>query len=238
MNNFNGKGSPLEDKRLTLSGTTSAGEQQYRIWRDSQQILVPRGQSITKPNAPENVQANTGVFAGIRKGYFQSPIVEFRNTHDYKLFDRFNISTFRDEFPTDPDTDLETLDVYTIDITFNLIVQWYTYQWEINKSITMYKAGTNLYTTPTPYHITTYTPFSDQAIQEYNIEFSTFFNIGIFETHEIGVLQLGNHKLYMGLQNCRINRGSSEYLFNSIFNPTLPDISFIANDIQIVRGWS
>lgn len=103
MNDFNGKGYPLEDDRLTLSGTTPAGEQQYRIWRDSQTILIPKGQSTTLVGQNENVQANTGVFSSISQGYFRYPVVEFRNTIDYKLFDRFYLRTFRDgnELPTD-----------------------------------------------------------------------------------------------------------------------------------------
>lgn len=238
MNNFNGQGSPLDDKRLSLSGTTDAGEQQYRIWRDSQQILVPRGQSISKPNAPENVQANTGVFAGIKKGYFQSPIVEFRNTNDYRLFDRFKLTTYRDDFPIDEDTDLETLGMYLLNLEFTLVINFHEYQWEIPKSVSLVRIGENLYRTDDSYQLTTYALYSQQGVQEYNIEFSTYFTVGVTGTHELGVLQLGNHILYMQLQNCRVNRGSSEYLFNNIFNKTLPPITFTANDIVIARGWS
>lgn len=105
MNDFNGKGYPLEDERLKLSGTTPAGEQQYRIWHDSQMILVPKTQSTTKPQQPETVSCNTGVFSTIGQGYFKPPIVEFRNTVDYKLFDRFWLQSFRYDLPNVPHID-------------------------------------------------------------------------------------------------------------------------------------
>ena len=234
---YEGQGKPLDDKRLTGAGTTEAGLQQYRIWHDAQQILVPKGQSITKPLMPENVGVNTRVHGSINKGYFQSPVVEFRNTNDGLLFDRFNLSVYRDEFPDDPDTDLETLGFYLIDLQFTLVIKWHTYEWNIPKNVTMVKVGTNLFQTPDTYQITTYTPFSSQGLQEYNMELSTFFNVGIAETGELGVLPFGGHILHMGLQNLRINRGSSEYLFTQLFNPNIPNISFSATDIKVVRGW-
>lgn len=234
---YDGQGQPLDDKRLTLSGTTEAGEQQYRIWNDGQQILVPKGQSITKPLMPETVGVNTKVHGGIRKGYFQSPIVEFRNTDERLLFDRFKLSVYRDELPTDPDTDLETLGFYLLDMQFTLVINWYTFQWEIPKSVSFIKVGTNLFQTPDAYQITTYTPYSSQGLQEYNMEISTYFNIDIAETAELGQLPFGGHTLHMGLQNLRINRGSSEYLFNPLFNPNLPNIAFSATDIKVLRGW-
>lgn len=235
---YAGQGLPLDDDRLTLSGTTEAGEQQYRIWHDSQQVLVPKGQSTTKPLQPENVQVNTSVFAGIRRGYFQAPIVEFRNTVDYELFDRFKLATFRDYIPVDPDLTLETLGFQLIDLSFTLNIQWHTYQWAIPKMITLVRVGENLFQTADAYSITTYTPYSSQGTLEYNMEMHSYFNIGIAETALLGTLQIGGHELHMGLQNLRINRGSSEYLFNPIFNKTLPDITFWATDINIDRGWA
>lgn len=237
MNNFNGQGKPLDDKRLTLSGTTKAGEQQYRIWRDSQQILVPKGQSITKPYATENVQANTGVFGDIRKGYFQSPTVEFRNTQDYNLFDRFRLSSYRDEFPTDPDIDLETMGIYLLDMELTLVINFNGYQWEIQKDISLLRKSPNVYQTYDAYHITTYTPYNNQGIREYSIEFFSYFNIGLSETHILGDIGFGGHTLYMGLQNCIINRGASQYLYTPIFNPNISEITFTAKDIKIERGW-
>lgn len=122
LQDFNGQGSPLDDKRLTKSNTTDAGAQQYRIWHDGQQILVPKGQSISKPLSSENVSANTGVFGDINKGYFQAPVVEFRNTIDYLLFDRFRLRIIRDELPTDPDIDWpDDLGVHTVLIRFNVV---------------------------------------------------------------------------------------------------------------------
>lgn len=119
-NNFNGDGNPLDDKRLTLSGTTEAGKQQYRIWHDGQQIMVPRGQSITKPLSAEIVNANTGVYGDISKGYFRRPIVEFRNTNDYKLFDRFSIKIWRNDLPIE-DTDID----YNLDLMLSEIMVKY-----------------------------------------------------------------------------------------------------------------
>lgn len=235
---YAGEGHPLDDKRLTLSNTTSAGAQQYRIWSDGQSILVPKTQSITKPLMTENVEVNTRVFGSIDKGYFQHPIVEFRNTFDNKLFDRFNLSIYRDEFPDDPDTDLETLGIRSLDVQFTLVIDWYTYHWEIPKTVTFVRVEPNIYQTADAYSITTYTPYNGQGTTEYNIEISSFFNIGLAETALLGVLPFGSHELHMGMQNCRINRGSSEYLYNPYFNPTLPDITFTAEDIVVLRGWS
>lgn len=236
---YEGQGRPLDDKRLTGAGTTEAGLQQYRIWHDAQQILVPKGQSITKPLMPENVGVNTRVHGSINGGYFQSPVVEFRNTNDGLLFDRFHLSTWRDEFPTDPDTDIDLLGVYLLDMSFNLAINFNGFQWDIPKYVTFIRTGENQFQTPDAYSITTYTPYSSQGSQEYNIEMLAYFNIDIVETHELGELQLGGHKLHMGLQNCRINRGSSEYLYNRIFNPNLlPPITFTATNITLLRGWS
>lgn len=234
---YDGQGSPLDDKRLTLSGTTEAGEQVYRMWHDGQQILIPKGQSISKPLMPETVGANTSVFGRIRKGYFQSPIVEIRNTDANLLFDRFMLSTYRDDIPTDPDTDLETLGARIVDLKFTLVVKWHTFEWQLPKLITLIRVGENLYQTADAYQITTYTPYSSQGLQEYNIEISSFFNIGIAETGALGELPLGGHILHMGLQNCRINRGSSEYLYNQLFNSNLPNIDFSAINITIERTW-
>lgn len=237
MNDFNGKGYPLEDKRLSLSGTTIAGKQQYRIWRDSQQILVPRGQSITKPESPENVQANTGVFGAISKGYFLPPYVEFRNTETYELFDRYGISTFRDEFPDSEDVTLEDLGIYNLDITLNLKVEFDGNVWNIPKSINLTRTAENVYETFNSHFITTFTPFTNEGNTHYSVEFSAFFLIGKFETHELGTIGFGNHILYMGLQKCSVNSGSSSYLFNPNFNPSVyNNIVFSAQDIQIIRG--
>lgn len=235
---YDGQGSPLDDKRLTLSGTTEAGEQVYRMWHDGQQILIPKGQSISKPLMSETVGANTSVFGRIRKGYFQSPIVEIRNTDANLLFDRFMLSTYRDDIPTDPDTDLETLGARMVDLSFTLVVKWHTYEWQFERLATFIKVGTNQYRTVDAHQITTYTPYFAQGEQEYNIEISSFFNIDISETSSLGELPLGGHILHMGMQNCRINRGSSEYLYNPHFNATLPDISFSAIDISVERTWS
>lgn len=237
MNNFNGQGLPLDDKRLTLSGTTQAGRQQYRIWRDSQQILVPRGQSITKPHSPENVQANVGVFGSIEKGYFQNPIVEFRNTNDYNLFDRFQLVSFRDEFPDDPDTPIDTFGFYMIDISFILIINFNGYQWDIPMQLPLVRTGDNIYITSDAYNIATYGNYSLQGGIEYELEFNTFFHLTTIGTHNLGVLNLGSHLLSMTLQTLRVNRGSSAYLYNPTFNPTLPPVTFVANDVKLLGGW-
>lgn len=125
MGDFNGSGVPTEDKRLTLSGTTSAGRQQYRLWHDSQQILVPKGQSVTKPALSELVQANSGVFGSISKGYFRKPVYEARNTNDYKLFDRFHMQTFRYTLPEDTNID------WHIDLDIDNVIVEYAVEFSV-----------------------------------------------------------------------------------------------------------
>ena len=122
MANSNLIGNPLDDNRLTLSGTTDAGQQQYRIWHDSQQVLVPKGQSTTKPLNSENVQVNTTAQGFIGQGYFSKLMVEFRNTIDAKLFDRFYLKSSRFAMPMDPIIDwLDDLDVNTIVVRYTIV---------------------------------------------------------------------------------------------------------------------
>lgn len=85
---------------------------QYRIWYDGQDILVPKGQSITKPLMPEKVQTNTRVYGEIHNGYFKKPIVDFTNTNvNINRFDKYYLQTWRngDDLPFD-NTDIDYYD--------------------------------------------------------------------------------------------------------------------------------
>lgn len=77
---------------------------QYRIWYDGQNILVPVGQSITKPLTKEIVNANTKVDGEIHNGFFQPPLVSIENTDVcVESFDRFFLGIWREgsELPKD-----------------------------------------------------------------------------------------------------------------------------------------
>lgn len=75
---------------------------QYRLWHDSHNILIPRGQSTTKKTEQEIVGANVRVYGDINNGFFASPQIDVTNTEVFtKRFDRFFIQTWRsgDELP-------------------------------------------------------------------------------------------------------------------------------------------
>lgn len=73
---------------------------QYRLWHDGQNILVPVGQSTTKPLTKEIVNANARVYGEINNGYFNPPWVDFTNTNVVtERFDRYKLQTWRDNLP-------------------------------------------------------------------------------------------------------------------------------------------
>lgn len=89
---------PLEHD-IRLDNVTDSN---YRMWRDSCEVLVPVGESTTKPLMKENVNAKVAVSADIVKGHFKRPHVDYLNTNVYtKLFDHYDLSISRD-FTTDP----------------------------------------------------------------------------------------------------------------------------------------
>jgi hypothetical protein len=238
-NDFNGNGIPLDDKRLSLSDTTDAGQQQYRIWRDSQQILVPRGQSITKPNSQENVQVNTGVFGVIRGGYFNPPIVEFRNTNNYSLFDRFNLSIMRDNLPNDG-TEIDFFGLNVLELSAEIDLTYNNNVWLFPVNIRLYREEPNVYSSDTHFYSTINQPTHLQDF-EYTIQLQGQFLINKQGTNSylIGKFNNDNDELYLDIKQCSVINGSSEYYYNNVYNPYTPDIVFILTEnIKMVRGWS
>lgn len=114
---------------------------QYRIWHDGQNILVPVGQSTTKPLTKEIVNANTRVYGEIHNGFFNRPLVDFTNTNvDIERFDRYYLQTWREgeELPADDpridyhfDLGLDRLHLMA-SITFDVFADDVTHQGEYN----------------------------------------------------------------------------------------------------------
>lgn len=89
---------PKPDNRLA---NLTNGE--YRLWYDGHQVLIPVGQSTTKPLTKELVGVNVKVSGNIEKSYFKPALAEFKNnliTND--VFDSFYLSNYRrfDMIPT------------------------------------------------------------------------------------------------------------------------------------------
>lgn len=73
---------------------------QYRMWNDAGDILIPIGQSTTKPLTTEKVSYGLKAYGEIRKGVFQSPHVDVTNRFpNPKRFDVFRLSIYRDFNP-------------------------------------------------------------------------------------------------------------------------------------------
>jgi len=70
----------------------------YRMWSDSQLLVVPKGYSTTKPLQPEQIQANVNVYGNFEKGFFNPPCVQFKNTTNRLPFDSFCLAVNRPEF--------------------------------------------------------------------------------------------------------------------------------------------
>lgn len=80
------------DKRLDI---LKVG--QYRLWHDAHNILVPVGQSTTKPLTKELIQCNVRVYGEIHNGFFRKPLVDFTNTHVHvERFDKYYLQLWRD----------------------------------------------------------------------------------------------------------------------------------------------
>jgi len=236
MIDFAQGGKPLDDKRFINSGKNDKLVQ-YRMWADSFTGLIPKGQSISKPLNSENVQVNLKAFGEINKGFFNPPTVEFRNTENGKLFDRFSISIMRDYFPDDEDLTLEEMGIKIVELEFIINVVFEGVLWQHEMHTLFLRRGENIYQSMTQF-FTTDTIYSSQGLLPFSIDFWTDFNLNISGTHNLGTLILGNTSLDMSLKKALINRGSSEYLYNPIFNNSLSPIEFFATDIRIVRGWA
>ena len=239
FNNFNGEQSPLTDRRLTKSDTTPAGAQQYRILRDSQMILVPRGQSITKPHANENVSVNFGIHGSIREGWFQAPVAEFRNTTNYDLFDRFNLTVRRDEI-LDDGTELDLYDTSLFEVLTVLQVEFEDYVWIIPQQIRMYRAMPNVYFSDNHFY-TTANQVIHMGEQEFTLEFDGkyYINHRGYNSYHVGDFNSDNDSLYFEVNKMRIRSGASEYIYNhDFYNLNIPEIKITGYDTIIVKGWT
>ena len=87
-----------DEKQLDFDDRlTKVNPSQYRIWHDSQNILVPKGQSTTKPLTTEIVNVNTKVYGKVIKSFFNKPRVDFTNTNvKPERFDRYYLQIWRD----------------------------------------------------------------------------------------------------------------------------------------------
>ena len=70
----------------------------YRMWSDSQLLVVPKGYSTSKPLQSEQIQANVNVYGDFEKGFFNPPCVQFKNTTNRLPFDSFCLAVNRPEF--------------------------------------------------------------------------------------------------------------------------------------------
>lgn len=115
---WNSVGNFADDPRLLLTQGN-----QFRMWGDSSWVLLTYGQSTTKPLATEQVAVNTSTIALVNKGRFTSPTVEFRNTTDLALFDRYKLMSWRDDgLDTDNIWDYEFVVAFfqaTLTVTIN-----------------------------------------------------------------------------------------------------------------------
>ncbi|MCL2311009.1 MAG: hypothetical protein FWC41_00760 [Firmicutes bacterium] len=239
LQNFDKRGKPLDDTRLILSDTTDAGAQQYRIWRDAQQVLVPSGQSTTLKNQSENINMNTGVFGEIRKGYFNKPIVEFRNTSNYLLFDRFNLSIHREELPNDG-TEIDIFGLNIIKLHIVLKVEFNGFIWNFPLDIRFYKESKNIFFSDTHFYTTANQPYHLQDF-DYIIQFQGQFIINkqLSNSYLIDLFNSNNDNLYLDIPQCSIISGASEYIYNKSFNLNIPNINFSTDiKILIIEGWA
>ena len=239
-NNPTGSGQPLDDNRLTLADTTPAGQQYYRIWHDGQQILVPAGQSTTRPHVNENVSANTRVHGGIREGWFQSPIVEFRNTTNERLFDRFNLTVWRDI--ENNGTELDLFDLSIFEMRFILHTEFEGLIWEWPMQIRFYREEPNIYISDTHFYTTHWEPhmLEHSPVHPFTIQLQIEFLINKMRraSIDLGTFNSDNDQLFMDVRQARIQQGASEYLFERTMNENIPTPQFTAFNIVITKGWS
>lgn len=204
------------EKDLRLKNTTNT---QYRIYSDSQTLLVPKGESITMPLQPEHVSANVQITGAVKKGYFGTPRACFTNTYDdKKYFDCFDLAIARQasDLPVnDPTVDyakdlkltkLKTLIECNILVADNTVVGGYSGYLEFN-----YIAGSDFWVSNyTPCNIGTGSPINVTG----QVVFATkdvFGNVDKFLTS--GFLQNGNNnmRVYACFDDLYYNTLSSRY---------------------------
>lgn len=74
---------------------------QYRLWHDTENVLVPYGKSTTQPLCKESIPTNVKSYSPINKSYFTPPYVDFTNVEkDTKRFDRYRLQSYRENINT------------------------------------------------------------------------------------------------------------------------------------------
>lgn len=106
----------LSDNRLTKTNGNT-----HRVWRDSGDVLLAKGQSLTRPLQPEKIGVNTGVHFPVVSGLFRQMVIEFRNRTNFDLFDRFRVSRTILAGDLPDDTVLSSLNAREIRVLAN----WY-----------------------------------------------------------------------------------------------------------------
>ena len=211
----------IEDKRLTL---LRGG--QYRIHRDSQSILVPKGKSTTKPLTNELVLANVEVDGEIEHGYFQPLKYTFSNTMSYKQkFDQFFLETFRRELPDD----VNLIDIGITNIVLDIESRFVNYN---TLSTSIYNKLVNLHFNGDLY-------ISDQlfTVKEY-LNSNNFFKIKFSMVASYDDLivpaymisfnrgNFGDLKIYIIIEEMELVVGMQTY-------PILPHNDWLANSIDV-----
>ena len=206
---------------------------QYRIWHDGQNVLVPVGESTTKPLTNEIIGVNTKVYGRIADTTFKAPIVEFTNTTNGDFFDRFSLSIYRDEIPPNIN------DFRKLILSFDITVNFNGLRWVIPVRSTLTRFNNNFFTGGRETYTTAGYPFAVPST-EYTVNFNSYFTIGRVDINSLPLANVDeNNLIYINVDSLNVFNSSSTYLMDNVYNPNVPNVSFnIGDSLTIVGGYS
>lgn len=220
---------------------------QYRMWRDSGDILIPVGQSTTKPLTPEKANYNVRTYGEIHKGVFQPPYVDFTNTfQNPKRFDAFRLATFRDYNPNpepgdgslpfdNPDIDYhDDLGLTAITAKVSIVFECDGFRGRYDNTVLFRWLDDGIWSTDT-------LEFNDYELSSLvgkfylytNQLFKTMPNRGL-DLNTAQFLQAGVLPIYCTVERASIVNGDSEMkllLWNSSWN-----LFIYSDSVTLVRG--
>lgn len=218
----------------------------YHIWHDGQEIRIPVGQSTANDLSTETVGVNTRVYGKIIKGKFYPPYVEFTNTTNQDIFDGFYLMTRREFTGEDGsggggagDGDLVDLSIFReFKVSFTLLISFNGYIWMVPQYILMERFSPNYYRSE-PRYINTVNFIQAWHNEEFIIELQARYILDspASNSYDLGTIVQTENKLYIDVGRCTIDNGSSSYIYNSVFNPDIPEIGIsILNPVQLIEG--
>jgi hypothetical protein len=223
------QGNFADDSRLL----NTDGSNTYRMWHDAHTVLLNTLTTTTIPPRRENVGVNVNVFGFINEGVFNPPIVEFRNTTNFNLFDRFSLNITRTNFP--PDTSVDDMGINKLVIDIDTIITWNNNTWVLDNTITFER---NITTGFSSSDITLYSNNVSNHLQNTNyiLEILGYYTINSVGSNPFNITSFNNvDTIYFNVKKATLWNGEKTYNINPFTNPNIP-IYIISGRTTAIRG--